>query len=380
MSLIAGYLFSSLITATLFISFALSVAVWLTQSLRFLEVIVKGGAPFSVFLHLVVLTLPGFVAVILPIALFVCVLYVYNRLLRDSELIAMQASGLSQWQLAKPALYMGVLISIVVLALNSFIAPASQQEMKKLENLIRTEYSSALLREGVFNSLKGGITVYVRERTKDGEMRGILIQDDSKSAKPVTVIAQKGVLIEGPNGPRAIVFNGNRQEVDPQTGQLNWLEFDRYDFDLQALDKSIQPRLREASERNIFELMRPTRHPYDQQHRQQFLAEAHNRLASPWLALSFAMIAVIALLYGDFDRHGGKKRLFLSSILAIILQSLVLVFANMSRKDSLFIPLIYIFAIAPGLIGVFWLKPWQSGQQLISADSLSSQHEKNAED
>ena len=65
---------------------------------------VNGGAPLSLFLTLVILTMPGIVAVVLPIILFVAVAFVYNKLTVESELIVLRALGLSQWRLAQPAL------------------------------------------------------------------------------------------------------------------------------------------------------------------------------------------------------------------------------------------------------------------------------------
>ena len=46
--------------------YTLVALIWLTQSLRFVELVVNRGLSFSVFLELTSLLVPGFVAVILP--------------------------------------------------------------------------------------------------------------------------------------------------------------------------------------------------------------------------------------------------------------------------------------------------------------------------
>lgn len=54
------------------------------------------------------LLMPRLYIILSPIALFVAVLFVYNRMLSDRELVVMKSAGISPWQNAKPALFMGI--------------------------------------------------------------------------------------------------------------------------------------------------------------------------------------------------------------------------------------------------------------------------------
>src|SRR5512135_2693496 len=76
-------------------------AIWLTQSLRLLQVIVDGGAPVSMFLKLVVLAMPEFLITVLPIGFVAAVIFTYNRLLMDSEIVVMRAVGMGPFALAR---------------------------------------------------------------------------------------------------------------------------------------------------------------------------------------------------------------------------------------------------------------------------------------
>jgi len=79
-----AYILNQLLTATGLILSTLAIALWLTQSLRFLELAVNGGAGLSEFMTLVLFTLPKFLTVLLPIAAGIGVIFVYNKLLNDS--------------------------------------------------------------------------------------------------------------------------------------------------------------------------------------------------------------------------------------------------------------------------------------------------------
>ncbi|MFM8992544.1 MAG: LptF/LptG family permease, partial [Alphaproteobacteria bacterium] len=67
----------------------LTCAIWLTQSLRFVELIVNRGLTIGTFFYLTMLLLPSFLWLLLPISLFAAVLFTYLRLTTDSELVVM---------------------------------------------------------------------------------------------------------------------------------------------------------------------------------------------------------------------------------------------------------------------------------------------------
>ncbi len=77
MQAITRYIFNQLLAAALFITLGLTLAIWLSQSLRWIGYIVNRGLPASTFLYFVGLLLPSFLGVILPIAAFCAVLLVY---------------------------------------------------------------------------------------------------------------------------------------------------------------------------------------------------------------------------------------------------------------------------------------------------------------
>ena len=107
------YIFRQLLFALVAVTSGLTALIWLTQSLRFVELVVNHGLSFAVFLRLTGLLIPSFVAVILPITTFVVVQFVYQRLAGDRELTVMRAAGLSPFALARPAIALAVLATLL---------------------------------------------------------------------------------------------------------------------------------------------------------------------------------------------------------------------------------------------------------------------------
>ncbi|HVB15763.1 MAG TPA: LptF/LptG family permease, partial [Stellaceae bacterium] len=98
------YILRQSFSMMLFVTGALSAAVWLAQSLRLVDLIVNRGLSVELFLYLALLILPRFLDVVLPIGAFIAVLFVFHRLAAESELVVMRAAGLSPLALARPVL------------------------------------------------------------------------------------------------------------------------------------------------------------------------------------------------------------------------------------------------------------------------------------
>src|ERR1041385_5691015 len=90
------YILRQSLASAIFVTLALTAAIWLTQSLRLIDLIVNRGLSTVLFLYLGVLTLPRFVDIVLPIAIFIAVLFTYYRLISESEIVVMGGGGVSQ--------------------------------------------------------------------------------------------------------------------------------------------------------------------------------------------------------------------------------------------------------------------------------------------
>lgn len=349
------YILGQLVTATLFVTVALTFAIWLTQSLRLIDYIVNRGLPASTFLTFVGLLLPSFLGIVLPVATFVAALFIYHKLSMDSEMVVMRAAGLSQLQLARPAIVLGVLVTLVVYSISLYFLPLSFRYFKDLQHAFRSDFSAVLLQEGVFTSLTDEITVYVRQRSADGELRGILVHDAREPNRPITMMAERGALVASEDGPRVVMENGNRQEVAPDTGRFSLLYFDRYTVELSEFDEAVQARWREPKERFLDELLFPSNDPRDQRYHQELVAEAHQRLVNPLYTIVFVLIGMAALLAGEFNRRGQVKRVLAAIACVAALEGISLALHDLATRSAAAIPAMYAAVILAAGLSLFVL-------------------------
>jgi lipopolysaccharide export system permease protein len=343
-----GYIFRQVFLALIVVTGGLTALIWLTQSLRFVELVVNRGLSFGVFLRLTSLLIPSFVAVILPITTYVVIQFVYHRLAGDRELTVMRAAGLSPMVLARPALLVALLAVGAGFALNVWTVPATLGSFRQFQWEIRNRLAAFLLQEGVFTPISDKLTVYIRSRDPDGKLRGILVDDARDQTAQATILAEHGVLMEGPNGPRVLLENGSRQEIDRRTGRLNMLTFQQNELDLSDASKENSLRQPDMAEAPLLALLNPN--IANSRDASKWKAEGHRRLSAPLTAISYAFVALYSGLSGVFRRQGGFARPFATILVMVALLALGLAFGNLANRDSAMLPLVWIHAVAPGLI------------------------------
>ena len=342
------YIFRQLLFALIAVTGGLTALVWLIQSLRFVELVVNHGLSLVAFVELTGLLIPSFIAVILPITTFVVVQFIYQRLAGDREITVMRSAGLSPFALSRPALTLAILAIICGHAMTLWIVPASLASFHQFQWEIRNRMAAFLLQEGVFTQISDDLTVYVRSRDPDGTLHGILVDDGRDKTAHFTILAESGRLTEGPNGPRVVLVNGSRQEIDHQSGRLNVLTFGQNEIDLSDTQSTSYERLRDMSEVSLSELLDP--HVSNERDVPKWIAEGHKRLATPLTAISYALIALFAVLSGTFRRHGSFVRPLIAVAAMVAMLAIGLAMENLAARDNAMLPMLWLQTVAPGVI------------------------------
>lgn len=349
------YLQKNLLIATLFTAISLAGIIMLTQSLRFLELIINSGASSFSFFAVTMLAMPRFFEVILPIALMIGTVFIYNRMSADSEMVVLRASGMSPLRLSRPAIELALATTILAFIIAAWIAPISLSKMQAMRVAIKAQYSALLLRDGIFNQIGKNLTVYLSRRNEKGELEGLFIHDTRGGQKnAVTILAKRGVIVSDYSGQQVIVYDGSRQEVNPDTGSLNRLDFERYTLDLPE-SEPVRQRWREPDERTLTELLDPDEQVRsDQKKMREFMVEAHRRFVSPFLAVTFTLLSLCSLMLGSLDRRGLGLRIVVASLAIISLQGLYLVSYNLAKDSTMGLALMYMLVFGP-LAGCYYL-------------------------
>ena len=354
---LSNYVLRQLVGPIALFAFLLTGVVWLSQSLRLLDLIINRGQSAPTFVYLTFLMLPSLLAIILPIAFFAGTLYGLNKLNSDSELVAMTAAGYSRWQMAVPVLWAAAGVMFLTYLCTLWLMPLGQRTMKDKVVDIRADIGAAILSEGTFNTPAKGLTVFIRELSSDGHIGGILVHDNRNAAEPITYIAQSGVLAQTPAGARLIMNNGTIEQSAKGGAKLSVLKFQRYVFDLDQFASHSGETNREIHERYLGELFWPKFKNKDpgQKIRNVLTAEGHSRLAEPLFCLAFALIALAAITRGRRARGTYALRLTVASLLAGALRILGYGVHGIGARNPEFDVLMYLVPLGGAALAALYV-------------------------
>jgi lipopolysaccharide export system permease protein len=320
MGVIGRYIFRTTLGAFLLLLVSITTLMWITQSLRDIDLVTNQGQSVWVFVALTALIIPLLVMIIAPVAFMVAMAYVLNKLSTDSELIVMNAAGLPPWQIFRPFLAVGLIVSLLVGAMAAYVSPKSLRELATWFTEIRADLVTRIVQPGFFTPLAGGsLILHIREREPDGQLRGIFIDDQRDAKERVTFVAEEGTVLKNSHGTFLVLANGNVQRYQATDRDPNIVQFDRYAFDLSQLMPETGAQKFSARERYLWELFDPKADdPTLNDQPEQMRAELHDRITAPLFPLAIAVLTFAYLGVPRTTRQGRTASL-LSAIGAVVL-------------------------------------------------------------
>lgn len=363
MTQFAGYLFRQTLWPTVFFLVLLAGVVWLSQGLKMLDVILNRGQSAGTFLELTVFVLPSLLTLVLPISLFCAVLYTLNRLYTDSEIVVMWSAGVGRWAIAMPVVVLALLTTGVGYFLSLYLMPAGYRAMKDRIYEIRADIATGLFQEGAFTYPIKDVTVFVREISRDGELKGIFVNDTRKGS-PGTHMAESGRLVRTARGPMLIMRNGTsiRPMAEKGSGPL-FVQFEEYQYLPEEFSQVPRAGTREYTERYLSELLFPDANvPWEAKNRGRLISEGHMRLSTPLFNLALPMIAIVSLLCGSFSRRGFARRIVTAVAVALVARILAVAAHSLVQNNLSLVFLHYLIplatiAVCAALISGF--DPWR---------------------
>ncbi len=357
MKLLNRYIFKQLIVAFLLILLGLTTLVWLTQSLRMIDMIVTKGVSVRIFLQMTLLVLPNFLQILSPLALFAVILFIFSRMQSDKEIMVMQAVGMSNGQITRPVIFLAVILTIFGYVMTLDLIPASYAKLNKLRWQVRNDLSHLLLQEGQFNSFKNGLTLYIRERLADGTVRGVMAYDAKNPEKIAVLVAENGIIFQKNDGFQLVFHKGTRQEYNPSTKDFSILKFDKYTMLFNDKTNNNAAQNANASEYPLSYLIAatPQNAPTPAMYR-KYKVEIIKRLTKPLYNLTFTFLALFGVLAPFYNRRGQIGRIYFVIFCTLLIQSANLGLENLATKNLVFSPLLFVNIFLPILLVWFFSK------------------------
>jgi lipopolysaccharide export system permease protein len=292
MGSIGRYMFRATMGAFLITLVSLTVVIWFTQAMRDFDLITSQRQTLLVFVGITGMIIPLLVMIIAPIALVMAAAHVLNKLSSDSEIIVMNAAGVSPWRLLRPFIAAAIVVSLLVAFIAAYVSPRALRELRDWSAQVRADILTNIVQPGRFTTVGGNLTFHIADRRSNGLLVGIFVDDRRDPNEHASYLAEQGEIVKNDNGSFLVLENGSIQRFEAGQRDPRIVTFDRYAFDLSQFTGSPQNVVYTVREQYIWDMLWPRSDDalYASQP-DQFRSELYDRLATPLYPLAFVILA-----------------------------------------------------------------------------------------
>ncbi|HBG61383.1 MAG: hypothetical protein A2Y03_07185 [Omnitrophica WOR_2 bacterium GWF2_38_59] len=198
MRIIERHIASSIVKIFISTAFVFCLLYILIDTTSTLDEIIDRKVPFSILVEYYLSYIPLILIQTSPIACLIATLFTFGALNNNNEIIVMRASGLNFWQITKPAICFGLIVSAFIFWINEKYVPDANSNLQKirLENMIlkvdRDKRKKAI-KNLTFYGKNNRLYFIDTFNPQDFELNGITILEHDNNAN----IEQKIVALSG---------------------------------------------------------------------------------------------------------------------------------------------------------------------------------------
>jgi lipopolysaccharide export system permease protein len=295
MGSIGRYMFRATMAAFVITLVSLTVVMWFTQAIREFDLITSQRQTLFVFIGITGLLIPLLVMMIAPISLVLATAHTINKLSSDSEIIVMNAAGVSPWPLVRPFLAAALMVSILVALIAVYVSPWSLRELRDWATQVRADILTNIVQPGRFTTVSGNLTFHIADRRPNGLLVGIFLDDRRDPKEHATYLAEQGEIIKNETGSFLVLEKGSVQRLEAGQRDPRIVTFDRYAFDLSKFGVGPQTGAGvtyNTREKYIWELIwPPANDALFVAQPGEYRSELHDRIATPLYPFAFVVLA-----------------------------------------------------------------------------------------
>ncbi|GMQ84151.1 MAG: LPS export ABC transporter permease LptF [Gammaproteobacteria bacterium] len=283
-SVIRRYLSLELLQYWLIITLVLWLVLVAARFSLYLGQAASGQLPAATVLWLLALKSVGFFVFLLPLTLFLALLWLLGRLNRDRESLALGASGVGTVQLYRAVALPVLGATLLVAVLTWYLVPRTAAQGYQLRNQAEHNLDMDALAPGRFHSLqKGRWLVYARRSGRQaGTLEDVFVHVSGSDHAQVLVARSAGVEVSDDSDERFLVLHdGYRYDGIPGQADYRVLRYKEYALHLQAATTSRDKKWDAIPMQALWTTPGP-----------QASAELHKRLSRPVTVLVLALIAI----------------------------------------------------------------------------------------
>jgi lipopolysaccharide export system permease protein len=338
------YLISEIVPPFCFGLLTFTLVLLIARVVKLIELVVTRGVPALQIGKLLLLILPTFLELTVPMAFLLAILLGLGRLSQDHEVLALKASGISPMQVLWPIAAIAGLMTVITLFLTVVARPAANLALKKeLYEIARSRLGTAL-KEKIFNQEFPKVLIYVEELIPPGNTaQGILIVDKRNRLREDVILGKVARISaeESTNTLGLKLIDGSIYQRDKNRPGFSQTRFNIYDFKLD-LDELIGPVRKKSDGPKELPFGRLTEIIREKQQRGENATperiELQQRVSFAFVPLVFGLLGV-ALTLVPHSSRGGRSWGFLLCLFWLLAYYLLLTMGKALGEKGVLHPL-----------------------------------------
>jgi len=218
---ISIYLIRAILPYFIFSWLLLSVILFAQQASRFSDIFFSVNIPTNLVWQLTLALVPNVIAFTCPMAVLVGVIIGLTKMQGDSELVAIRAAGVGNFQITAPILVLGAALSIFAFFINLKGVPFAAGIVRQVALQTALYKLESPIEPGVFNTEVAGYTIYVKEGDIiNGTWKNIFIYSEDEKTKTVRLITSTNGRIDYSNELSELVLENAIASTFTKTGTV----------------------------------------------------------------------------------------------------------------------------------------------------------------
>jgi len=192
MKKIPQVVYAEIITPSLITLLVLTFVVFTREFGRLAEMLIRKNADTITVFQVVLSLLPSILIFTVPFSFLIGTLIGFSRLSADSEIVAMQANGVSIYQMLGPVLKVGMGVSIITFLLTLFLLPLGNGSLQQIRYRIGLRPVQSEIKPRIFNEDFPGMILYVEDiELLNSTWLGVLMADSGAAGEKRIILSKK---------------------------------------------------------------------------------------------------------------------------------------------------------------------------------------------
>ena len=340
----------------LLVIFTISIIIWVLQAVNYLDFVIEDGHGFFVYFKYTLLSFPKIISRIFPFAIFLAFSYILLKYENKNELGIFWNFGIKKINFINFFIKFSLWFVLVSLLLNAVITPFTQDKARSFIRSSNLDFFESILKPKKFIDVIGNLTIYFDEKSKDGKLINIFLNEKTSANNSQTIFAKTATINIKSNTKILTLYDGS--SINVINGKISEFEFSKTDYNISKFSSNtiMHQKTQEVTtidlikcslffkdlikDKNVIKINNCTSSNLENVYR-----ELYSRLIKPLYVTFLISVALLFILKSKSDHtfNINKYKIYLFAFLFIIFLESSSKFISINMMQNLFFSILPIF-------------------------------------